>query len=67
MAKNIYAHEDAQPLFVWGTDWRRHETYSTIPEVHRELGLEDVSRVIEPKIRRTFETRSAITARQSRV
>ncbi len=28
MAQNIYAHEDAQPLFVWGTDWRRHRGLS---------------------------------------
>jgi len=51
MAQNVYAREESQPLFVWGTEWRRHVTYQTILAVQAELNLEQSSEVAPIKFR----------------
>ena len=43
MAQNVYAREDNQPLFIWGTEWGRHVSYQTIPDIQSELNLENGS------------------------
>jgi hypothetical protein len=43
---NLYAREDNQPLFVWGTSWLRHVDYSTIATVQSELNLEKGSQLL---------------------
>jgi hypothetical protein len=51
MAGNIYAHENNQPLFIWGTEWRRHSSYSTIGEIQSELNFEQGSQLLPLKFR----------------
>jgi parallel beta-helix repeat protein len=46
MTKNIYARQENQPLFIWGTDWRRHATYLAPAEVQSELNLEQGSQLL---------------------
>ncbi|HWY52690.1 MAG TPA: right-handed parallel beta-helix repeat-containing protein [Chthoniobacterales bacterium] len=41
---NLYAREHNQPLFIWGTEWRRHLAYSAIAAVQSQLNLEQESR-----------------------
>ena len=41
---NVYARENNQPLFIWGTTWLRHVDYSTLATVQSELNLEKESR-----------------------
>jgi hypothetical protein len=43
---NLYAREDNQPLFIWGTSWLRHADYSTIATVQSELNLEKGSQLL---------------------
>jgi hypothetical protein len=43
---NLYAREDNQPLFIWGTNWLRHVDYSTIATVQSELNLEKGSQLL---------------------
>lgn len=51
MQQNVYALEGNQSLFIWGVDWRRHASYSTIPEVQKALGLENDSQLVGVKFR----------------
>jgi len=51
MQQNVYAREDNQPLFIWGTEWRRHLNYSTISEIQGELDLEHESQLLPLKFR----------------
>ena len=44
LGANVYATADAQPLFVWGTSWMRHERYPTLAAVQQALNLEHGSR-----------------------
>jgi hypothetical protein len=41
---NLYARENKQPLFIWGTEWMRHVDYPTIAAVQSQLNLEKESR-----------------------
>lgn len=41
---NVYARENSQPLFIWGTNWMRHVDYPTIAAVQSQLNLEKESR-----------------------
>jgi len=43
---NLYAREDNQPLFIWGTNWLRHVDYSTIATIQSELNLEEGSQLL---------------------
>jgi hypothetical protein len=43
---NLYAREDTQPLFIWGTNWLRHISYSTIATIQLELNLEKGSQLL---------------------
>jgi hypothetical protein len=43
---NLYAREDNQSLFIWGTNWLRHVDYSTIATIQSELNLEKDSRLL---------------------
>lgn len=45
-ANNLYDVPDGQPLFNWGTAWRRHTYYPSLAAVHQELGFETGSRVV---------------------
>jgi hypothetical protein len=45
MAQNIYACEENQPLFIWGTNWRRHQNYQAINPIQSELNLENGSQL----------------------
>jgi hypothetical protein len=51
MTQNVYAHDDDRPLFVWGTEWRRHASFSAISEIQSELNLEQVSQVASLKFK----------------
>lgn len=50
-SQNVYACEQSQRLFVWGVDWRRNETYSSIPQIHSELDLEQGSEMLPLKFK----------------
>ena len=45
LSHNLYAREDSQPLFIWGTNWLRHVEYSTVAGVRSDLNLEKGSRI----------------------
>jgi hypothetical protein len=45
-SNNLYAREDNQPLFIWGTNWLHHIDYSTIATIQSELDLEKGSRLL---------------------
>jgi hypothetical protein len=49
LSQNIYATDENQPLFIWGTNWLRHIDYTTIAAVQRDLALEKGSRVVSLK------------------
>jgi hypothetical protein len=49
MTQNVYAREENQPLFVWGTEWGRHMSYQTIPDIRSNLDLENGSRLVDWK------------------
>jgi hypothetical protein len=51
MTGNIYAHENNQPLFIWGTEWRRHSSYSTIEQIQLELNFEQGGRLLPLEFR----------------
>jgi Right handed beta helix region len=40
---NVFAREENQPLFIWGTTWLRHVDYSTLATVQSQLNLEKES------------------------
>jgi len=44
LSHNIYARDEDEPLFVWGTNWLRHIDYSTIETIQSDLNLEQNSR-----------------------
>ena len=46
LSHNLYARDDNQSLFVWGTNWLRHVDYSTIASIQSELNLEKGSRLL---------------------
>lgn len=46
LSSNLYAREENQPLFVWGTNWLRHVDYTTIAAISADLQLEQNSRVV---------------------
>ena len=45
LSHNIYARDENEPLFVWGTNWLRHIDYSTIETIQSDLNLEKSSRI----------------------
>jgi hypothetical protein len=45
-SNNLYACDDNQPLFIWGTNWLRHVDYSTLATIQSELNLEKGSRLL---------------------
>src|SRR5262249_7327003 len=40
---NLYYAQPWQGLFLWGTEWRRHQKYTTLEAVRSELNLENGS------------------------
>lgn len=44
-AENLYAVDEGQGLFHWGTTWKRHERYADVAAVRKALSLEQNSRV----------------------
>ena len=51
MTQNLYSSEDNQPLFIWGTEWKRHVTYPSIEAIQSQLDLEQASEVASIKFR----------------
>jgi parallel beta-helix repeat protein len=51
MQRNVYARDNNEPLFIWGTEWRRHMSYSTIAEIQAGLGLEQESQLLPIQFR----------------
>lgn len=49
MTQNVYAREDNQPLFIWGTNWRRHQNYQATGVIQSELNLENGSQLVDLK------------------
>jgi hypothetical protein len=66
LSHNVYARDDNQPLFVWGTNWLRHVDYSTIATIQSELNLEKGSRLL-PLTFHDFFKRDFRMSRQSPV
>jgi hypothetical protein len=46
LSHNVYAREDHQPLFIWGTSWLRHVDYTNIAAINLDLRLEIGSRIV---------------------
>ncbi len=44
---NLYSPAPGQGLFNWGTAWKKHQYYETLEAVHKELSLDQNSRVAE--------------------
>jgi Right handed beta helix region len=66
LSQNLYAREDNQPLFIWGTSWLRHIAYSTIADVESNLGLEEGSELL-PLNFRSLKERDLRLPRESPV
>ncbi len=49
MTQNVYAREENQRLFIWGTNWRRRQNYQTINAIESELNLENGSQLVDLK------------------
>jgi hypothetical protein len=62
---NLYAREENQSLFVWGTDWLRHVDYSTIASIQSDLHLEEGSQVVRLAFRNYAERDFRIPERSS--
>jgi hypothetical protein len=39
-SNNLYARGENQGLFHWGTAWKRHKKYASLPELRADLGFE---------------------------
>jgi parallel beta-helix repeat protein len=54
--QNLYAMNENQGLFNWGTAWKRNKKYASLDDVRRELNMEQGS-IIAPFIFRDYLTR----------
>ena len=46
---NLYALAPGQPFFIWGANWKRKQSFTTLAELGQALGFEDAhSRIIPP-------------------
>ncbi len=52
---NLYAVEDGEELFNWGTTWNRNKRYSSLDDVRKELNMEQGSRC-EPVVFGDYHT-----------
>lgn len=55
LSHNVYACQDNQPFFIWGTSWLRHIAYSTIADIQADLDLEQGGQLVSLEFRNIRE------------